>query len=95
MSINKETVKKISKLARISVSDLQASMLEKNLNSILSFVNQLNELNTEKIQPISSVSSQKLIMRDDVVKVSNQKEDILKNAPEKNSSYYIVPKVVE
>ncbi len=95
MSINKETVKKISKLARISVSDQQASMLEKNLNSILSFVNQLNELNTEKIQPISTISSQKLIMRDDVVKVSNQKEDILKNAPEKNSSYYIVPKVVE
>jgi len=95
MSINKETVKKISKLARISVSDQQASVLEKNLNSILSFVNQLNELNTEKIQPISTISSQKLIMRDDVVKVSNQKEDILKNAPEKNNSYYIVPKVVE
>jgi len=95
MSINKETVKKISKLARISVSDQQAFMLEKNLNSILSFVNQLNELNTEKIQPISTISSQKLIMSDDVVKVSNQKEDILKNAPEKNSSYYIVPKVVE
>jgi len=95
MSINKETVKKISKLARISVSDQQASMLEKNLNSILSFVNQLNELNTEKIQPISTISSQKLIMRDDVVKVLNQKEDILKNAPKKNSSYYIVPKVVE
>jgi len=95
MSINKETVKKISKLARISVSDQQASVLEKNLNSILSFVNQLNELNTEKIQLISTNSSQKLIMRDDVVKVSNQKEDILKNAPEKNNSYYIVPKVVE
>jgi len=95
MSINKETVKKISKLARISVSDQQASVLEKNLNSILSFVNQLNELNTEKIQLISTISSQKLIMRDDVVKVSNQKEDILKNAPEKNNSYYIVPKVVE
>jgi len=95
MSINKETVKKISKLARISVSDKQASMLEKNLNSILLFVNQLNELNTEKIQPISTISSQKLIMRDDVVKVLNQKEEILKNAPKKNSSYYIVPKVVE
>jgi len=95
MSINKETVKKISKLARISVSDQQASVLEKNLNSILSFVNQLNELNTEKIQLILTNSSQKLIMRDDVVKVSNQKEDILKNAPEKNNSYYIVPKVVE
>ncbi|MBM5786487.1 MAG: Asp-tRNA(Asn)/Glu-tRNA(Gln) amidotransferase subunit GatC [Candidatus Fonsibacter sp.] len=95
MSINKETVKKISKLARISVSDQQASKLEKNLNSILSFVEQLNELNTEKINPISTISNQKLIMRDDVVKVSNQKEDILKNAPEKNSSYYIVPKVVE
>jgi len=95
MSINKETVKKISKLARISVSDQQASVLEKNLNSILSFVNQLNELNTEKIQLILTNSSQKLIMRDDVVKVSNQKEDILKNAPKKNSSYFIVPKVVE
>ena len=95
MSINKDTIKKISKLARISVTNEETDRLEKDLNSILKFVEQLKELNTDKITPIASVSDQRLTMNKDEIKKINEKEEILKNAPEKNSNYYIVPKVIE
>ena len=95
MSINKDTIKKISKLARISVTNEETDRLEKDLNSILKFVEQLKELNTDKITPIASVSDQALTMNKDEIKKINEKEEILKNAPEKNSNYYIVPKVIE
>jgi aspartyl-tRNA(Asn)/glutamyl-tRNA(Gln) amidotransferase subunit C len=95
MSINKDTIKKISKLARISVTNDETDRLEKDLNSILKFVEQLKELNTDKVEPISSVSDQDLTMNKDEVKKINAKDDILKNAPEKNSNYYVVPKVIE
>ena len=95
MSINKDTIKKKSKLARISVTNEETDMLEKDLNSILKFVEQLKELNTDKIAPIASVSDQPLTMNKDEIKKINEKEEILKNAPEKNSNYYIVPKVIE
>ena len=95
MSINKDTIKKISKLARISVTNEETDRLEKDLNSILKFVEQLKELNTDKITPIASVSDQRLTMnKDEIIKI-NEKEEILKNAPEKNFNYYIVPKVIE
>jgi aspartyl-tRNA(Asn)/glutamyl-tRNA(Gln) amidotransferase subunit C len=95
MSINKDTIKKISKLARISVTNDETDRLEKDLNSILKFVEQLKELNTDKVEPISSVSDQDLTMNKDEVKKINEKDDILKNTPEKNSNYYVVPKVIE
>ncbi|MBT4699314.1 MAG: Asp-tRNA(Asn)/Glu-tRNA(Gln) amidotransferase subunit GatC [Proteobacteria bacterium] len=95
MSINKDTIKKISKLARISVTNEETDRLVKDLNSILKFVEQLKELNTDKITPIASVSDQVLTMNKDEIKKINEKEEILKNAPEKNSNYYIVPKVIE
>ncbi len=95
MSINKDTIKKISKLARISVTNEETDRLEKDLNSIIKFVEQLKELNTDKITPIVSVSDQALTMNKDEIKKINEKEEILKNAPEKNSNYYIVPKVIE
>jgi aspartyl-tRNA(Asn)/glutamyl-tRNA(Gln) amidotransferase subunit C len=95
MSINKDTIKKISKLARISVTNEETDRLEKDLNSIIKFVEQLKELNTDKITPIASVSDQALTMNKDEIKKINEKEEILKNAPEKNSNYYIVPKVIE
>lgn len=95
MSINKDTIKKISKLARISVTNEETDRLEKDLNSILKFVEQLKKLNTDKIAPIASVFDQRLTMNKDEIKKINEKEEILKNAPEKNSNYYIVPKVIE
>lgn len=95
MSINKDTIKKISKLARISVTNEETDRLVKDLNSIIKFVEQLKELNTDKITPIVSVSDQALTMNKDEIKKINEKEEILKNASEKNSNYYIVPKVIE
>jgi aspartyl-tRNA(Asn)/glutamyl-tRNA(Gln) amidotransferase subunit C len=95
MSINKDTIKKISKLARISVTKEETDRLEKDLNSILKFIEQLKELYTDKILPIASVSDQPLTMSKDEIKKINEKDEILTNAPEKNSNYYIVPKVIE
>ena len=73
----------------------ETDRLEKDLNSILKFVEQLKELNTDKILPIASVSDQPLTMSKDEINKINEKDEILTNAPEKNSNYYIVPKVIE
>jgi len=95
MSINKETVKKISKLSRIASNEQFEDSMIKDLNSILTFVEQLNELNIKNIEPLSSVVEQKLFQREDVVKIMNEKKDILKNSPHKNENYFVVPKVIE
>ena len=95
MSINKETVKKISKLSRIASNEQFEDSMIKDLNSILTFVEQLNELNIKNIEPLSSVVEQKLFQREDVVKIMNEKEDVLKNSPHKNENYFVVPKVIE
>jgi aspartyl-tRNA(Asn)/glutamyl-tRNA(Gln) amidotransferase subunit C len=95
MSINKETVKKISKLSRIASNEQFEDSMIKDLNSILTFVEQLNELNIKNIEPLSSVVEQKLFQREDVVKIMNEKKDVLKNSPHKNENYFVVPKVIE
>ena len=95
MTINKEAVKKISKLSRIASNDEFETSMIKDLNSILKFVEQLNELDTKNIEPLSSNVEQKLFQREDVVKKINEKDDILKNSPDKNENYFVVPKVIE
>ena len=95
MTINKATVKKISKLARIASNEQFEEFMIKDLNSILTFVEQLNELDIKNFEPLSSVVEQKLFQRDDVVRIINDKEDILKNSPNKNENYFVVPKVIE
>ena len=95
MPINKETVKKISKLSRIASNEQFEDSMIKDLNSILTFVEQLNELNIKNIEPLSSVVEQKLFQREDVVKIMNEKKDVLKNSPHKNENYFVVPKVIE
>jgi len=95
MTINKETVKKISKLSRIASNEEFENSMIKDLNSILKFVEQLNELNIANIEPLSSVVEQKLHQRDDVVKKINDKKDILQNSPNKNENYFVVPKIIE
>ena len=95
MTINKEAVKKISKLSRIASNDEFETSMIKDLNTILKFVDQLNEVDTKDIEPLSSVVEQKLFQREDVVKKMNEKEEILKNSPNKNENYFAVPKVIE
>ena len=95
MSIDKEKIKHIAKLARISVNQEKASNLSRDLNSILKFVEQLNEINTQNTQPLSSILETSLRVRDDVVKDGKIREKILENSPDKNEEFFVVPKVIE
>ncbi len=95
MSIDKEKIKHIAKLARISVNQEKATNLSKDLNSILKFVEQLNELDTQNTQPLSSILETSLRVRTDVVKDGKIREKILENSPDKNEEFFVVPKVIE
>ena len=95
MTIDLKTVKHISKLSRISLDNEKAKKLEADLNSIFSFIEKLNELDTTKIEPLTSIADTVLQLRKDEIKSSNIKDQILKNSPEKNKDFFVVPKVVE
>ena len=95
MSIDKDTVKHISKLARISLDEKKINNLTKDLSSIMKFIEKLNELNTDKITPLTSIINTSLQTRDDDVKDGKIRDQILKNSPEKNEEFFVVPKVLE
>ena len=95
MTIDLKTIKHISKLSRISVDDEKAKKLEGDLNSIFEFIEKLNELKTEDIEPLTSIAETTLKFRSDEVTSKNIKNQILKNSPENNEDFFVVPKVVE
>ena len=95
MTIDLKTVKHISKLARISVDEKKANKLAGDLNSIFSFIEKLNELKTENVEPLTSIAETTLRFREDKIKSENIREKILKNSPENNEDFFVVPKVVE
>ncbi len=95
MAIDLKTIKHIAKLSRISVSEEKAKKLTGDLNSIFEFIEKLNELKTEKISPLTSVAETTLKLREDKVESKNIREQIIKNSPEKNEDYFVVPKVIE
>ena len=95
MSIDKNTVKHISKLARISLDDKKVDSLSKDLSSIMKFIEKLNELNTDKINPLTSILDASLRSRKDEIKDGKIRDQILKNSPEKNKEFFVVPKVIE
>ena len=95
MSIDKDTVKHIAKLARISLDEKKINSLSKDLSSIMEFIDNLNELNTEKIAPLTSIIEASLRSRKDEVSEDKIRDQILKNSPEKNEEFYVVPKVIE
>ena len=95
MSIDKDTVKHISKLARISLDEKKISSLSKDLSSIMKFIEKLNELNTDKVTPLTSIINSSLKSRVDEVKDGKIRDQILKNSPEKNEEFFVVPKVLE
>ena len=95
MSIDKDTVKHISKLARISLNENKVESLSKDLTSIMKFIENLNKLNTDKTAPLTSIINASLRSRKDEVKDGKIREQILKNSPEKNVEFFVVPKVVE
>ena len=95
MTIDLKTIKHIAKLSRISVSDEKAKKLAGDLNSIFDFIEKLNELKTEKITPLTSIAETTLKLRHDEIKSKNIRQQIVKNSPEKNEDYFVVPKVIE
>tara|TARA_B100002051_G_scaffold117223_1_gene111491 strand:+ start:368 stop:655 length:288 start_codon:yes stop_codon:yes gene_type:complete len=95
MPIDKNQVKKVAKLSRISLDDSKLESLSKDLVSILNFVEQLNKLDTNAIKPLTSIIDKSLDTRDDTVSDGQIKDQILKNSPEKNEDFFIVPKVVD
>ena len=95
MTIDLKTIKHISKLSRISVDDVKANKLAGDLNSIFDFIEKLNELNTKNVEPLTSVAETTLKLRADEVKSENIRVQILRNSPEENEDFFVVPRVVE
>ncbi|MDA7552168.1 Asp-tRNA(Asn)/Glu-tRNA(Gln) amidotransferase subunit GatC [Candidatus Pelagibacter sp.] len=95
MTIDLKTIKHISKLSRISVDDKKAKKLAGDLNSIFKFIEKLNELKTDNVKPLTSVAETTLKLRNDEVKSNNIREQIIKNSPQDNEDYFVVPKVIE
>ena len=95
MSIDLKTVKHISKLSRISLDEEKAKKLKTDLNSIFKWIEQLNKLNTDNVKPLTSIAETTLRSRGDKIESKNIRDDILKNSPEDNKDYFVVPKVVE
>jgi aspartyl-tRNA(Asn)/glutamyl-tRNA(Gln) amidotransferase subunit C len=95
MSIDLKTIKHISKLARISVDEQKAEKLAEDLNSIFKFIEKLNKLKTDNVEPLTSVAETTLKLRSDEVKSKDIREQIIKNSPQDNEDYFVVPKVIE
>ena len=94
MKIDKNTTLKIAKLTRLKLEDREIPELSSQLSSILDWVEQLNEVNTENTEPLNNVSISKLPLREDKESNVDKSEDILSNAPDKLENYFVVPKVV-
>ena len=94
MKINKNTTLKIAKLTRLKIKDNEIAELSAQLSSILDWVEQLNEVNTDNIDPLSNVSKVELPLRKDEKIDEDNSNEILSNAPEKLENYFVVPKVV-
>lgn len=95
MSITSETIKKVAHLSRIALNEDEEKQFADELNKIVPWIEQLNEVNTNNIEPLDHAVSYSLRMREDVVEPGNQAADILKNAQETVLDFFSVPKVVE
>ena len=95
MSIDLKTIKHISKLSRISVNEEKAGKLAGDLNSIFKFIEKLNQLKTDNVKPLTSVVEATLKLRKDEVKSKDLREQVIKNSPQDNEDYFVVPKVIE
>ena len=95
MSVDRETVKRVARLARIKVTDEEAAALESELNGILGWVEQLNEVDVTGVEPMTSVTPMAMKKRADEVTDGGRAGDILANAPAARDNYFVVPKVVE
>ena len=95
MSVSNEQVRHIARLARIAMSDEEIARLEPELNAIIGWVEQLAEVNTDGVEPLTAVIDQKLRLRDDEVTAGSCRDDVLANAPNAQHGFFAVPKVIE
>jgi len=95
MALDKAAVARIATLARIKLPEAEQGALAQELTGILAWVEQLNEVDTAGVEPMSSVAAMGLPMRQDVVTDGNCRDRILANAPEAADGFFVVPKVVE
>ena len=95
MSVDKTTVSRVARLARINIDDDRLEPMAQELSAIMSWIEQLNEVNTDDVEPLASVTGHALPMREDVVSDGDMSEKVVQNAPESMSGFFVVPKVVE
>lgn len=95
MQVDEATVRRIARLARIKITDDEARELQAELSGILDWVDQLNEVDTSNVEPMTRVVPIRLKMRKDEVTDGNIADDIVKNAPMTDDHFFVVPKVVE
>ncbi|MGY9003366.1 MAG: Asp-tRNA(Asn)/Glu-tRNA(Gln) amidotransferase subunit GatC [Rhodospirillales bacterium] len=95
MSLDKDTVKNIAFLARIKVPEKDLEPLAGELSNIIGWVEQLSEVDTDGIEPMTSVADMELFRREDVVSDGGVPEKVLANAPDREGNFYTVPKVIE
>ena len=95
MTIDKKTVDKVSTLAKIKLDDKKIDDLTEELSKILDWINQLNQVNTEDILPLTGVLKTKLFLREDIVVEDSNLEEVLSDSPESIEGFYVVPRVVD
>ena len=95
MSVDAETIRRVARLARIAVREDEVAHLQGEVNAVLAFVDQLNEVNVDGVEPMTSVTPMEMKKRADVVTDGNIVDDILANAPATENHFFLVPKVIE
>lgn len=95
MSVTKKDVEKIAELARLKFDDKELENFTNDMNNILSYVDKLNEPDTENVEPLSHPNEGSNIFRDDLLKKSTTTDEALKNAPDKDDKFFKVPKVIQ
>ena len=95
MSVTKEDVRKVARLSRIAVPDDRLETLAGELNGIIGWIEQLNEVDVEGVEPMTSVVAANLPMREDVVTDGNKPDQVLANAPKSDDGFFVVPRAVE
>ena len=95
MAVDAATTRRIAHLARIAVKDEEVAHLQGEINAVLAFVEQLGEVNVEGVEPMTSVIPMEMKKRPDVINDGDIADDIVRNAPETENHFFLVPKVVE
>ncbi len=95
MSVDQAAVRRIARLARIAVTDAEVPHFQQEINAILGFAEQLNAVNVDGVEPMTSVIPMRLPMRQDIVTDGGSAARVMGNAPAREDDFYVVPKVVE